>query len=403
MYGLKMIIKKELTRVFKDKKLVFSMFILPIILVVGIMLLMTMLINNLEKDKNKHISSVYVQNATNDFKTILDGTENIEVKYIDTDNDAQAVKDDIYSGDVDLLIVFPEDFESKISDEKGLSNINTFYNPTEDNSTEARVRVVDGCLELYRNMLVEKRFGDASSVIVFTVDQNNDEAMLSDDSKASAKMLGMFVPYFVTMLIFAGAMSIGIDCIAGEKERGTLASLLITPVKRAHIVLGKVGAISILSLLSSIVYIVGMLVAMPLAFKYGASEINLGDLSFDVNAVQVIQIVVLIFGVVFLYVGIISLVSVMAKTTKEAQSYIAPVYLVVIVAGMISMYTSDVKSDSSYLMPLFNSSIALKGIFTKEITNVQFFETVVVTYGVAALVIALITKAFKSEKIIFNA
>ena len=82
--------------------------------------------------------------------------------------------------------------------------------------------------------------------------------VVQDDQKASGKALGMMLPYFITILLFAGAMGIGTDMIAGEKERGTMASLLVTPVKRKSIVLGKVFALMTISGISSVIYIVVM-------------------------------------------------------------------------------------------------------------------------------------------------
>ena len=77
---------------------------------------------------------------------------------------------------------------------------------------------------------------------VFTVNSDNPDMVIQDEEKAGGKVLGMMLPYFVTILLFAGAMGIGTDMVAGEKERGTMASLLVSPIKRSSIVLGKVFA-----------------------------------------------------------------------------------------------------------------------------------------------------------------
>ena len=71
----------------------------------------------------------------------------------------------------------------------------------------------------------------------------------------------MMLPYFITILLFAGAMGLGVDMITGEKERGTMASLLVTPVKRSSIVLGKVFALMALTGISSVIYVAAMVAA----------------------------------------------------------------------------------------------------------------------------------------------
>lgn len=401
--GFKSIMGKELTRVFKDKKLIFSMFILPVVVMVGMFMLTFVLVSNMNSNIEKHKSTVYVQNAPERFAGILAAGEDMIVTHIGEEEDTGFIKENIKDGITDILVVFPADFDKIIADENAaLPQVKTFYNPSEDNSSEARGRVV-GYLEGYRQSLIADKFGSAEAVLIFTVDSDNEESQVYDNDKATGKMLGMFLPYFITMMIFAGAMSLGVDAIAGEKERGTLASLLLTPVSRMEIVMGKMAALGLLSIMSALVYIIGMLVAIPIGMgQMGGSEM-MSDLSISFTPVQVAQLIVLILGIVLMYVALIGLVSVIAKSIKEAQTYIMPVYMVVIVAGMVSMYTSDASSFTSYVIPLINSSVAFKGIFTREITVPQFAAAAAVTYAVAFVLIALTAKAFKSEKIMFNA
>lgn len=394
---------KELTRVFKDKKLIFSMFILPVVVMVGMFMLIFALVSNMNKDIEKHKSTVYVQNAPERFAGILGAGEDMTVTNIGSGEDTGFIKENIKNGSTDLLVVFPEDFDKIIADENAaLPQVKTFYNPSEDNSSEARGRVL-GYLEGYRQSLIADKFGSAEAVLIFTVDSDNDESQVYDNDKATGKMLGMFLPYFITMMIFAGAMSLGVDAIAGEKERGTLASLLLTPVSRMEIVMGKMAALGLLSIMSALVYILGMFIAIPLGMGQMGGSAMMSDLSISFTPVQITQLIVLILGIVLMYVALIGLVSVIAKSIKEAQTYIMPVYMIVIVAGMVSMYTSDTSSFTSYIIPLINSSVAFKGIFTREITVPQFAAAAAVTYAVAFVLIALTAKAFKSEKIMFNA
>ena len=405
MKGFKAVMGKELTRVFKDKKLIFSMFIMPFVIMMGIFFLVFTLISNMEDDIQSHVSVVYVQNAPDDFKTGLTDIEDIKVDYIESGADVAQIKTDIKNGEVDLLVEFPENFtESVLNYENAeIPQVKTFYNPSEEYSAEAHTKFVSLYIEGYRQMLITERFGSNEAVLIFTVDSDNDESEIMDEDKATGKMLGMIVPYFITLMIFAGAMGLGVDSIAGEKERGTLASLLLTPVKRVEIVMGKIVSLGILSVMSAMVYVAGMLIGLPLSMKQSESANMLEEMSISFTGTQIVEFIVLIIGVVLMYVAIIGLVSVMAKNIKEAQTYITPVYLLVIVAGMITMYSSDTSSISSYLIPIFNSSVAFKGIFTREITLVQYLLATGITYGFAAVLIGFTAKAFNSEKIMFNA
>lgn len=400
MKGFWAIVRKELDRVLKDKKMLFSMFILPIILVMGIVGLIFFLVDNLMDDVNEHVSTVYVANAPDEFKELMTTVEDMEIQYI-VDQDITEIKQGIKDGDIDLMVEFPKDFAEQIaSEEVKVPQVKTFYNPSEDYSSSAREKLLI-CLEQYRLALLSEKFGSIEATLIFTVDTDNKEAAIQDDDKAIGKVLGMMVPYFITMMIFANAMGLGVDSIAGEKERGTLASLLLSPVSRVQIVLGKVVSLAILSVMSALVYIVTMITVFGVGVKYlGESDILGG---FSLSAVQIVQLVVLIIGVVLLYVSLISIMAVLAKNVKEASSYISPLYIVVIVVGMMNMYVTGDPSTTSYMIPLYGSATAFRGIFTQTITVPQFLLAMLVTYGLAAIIIALTTRAFKSEKIMFNA
>lgn len=398
------IVGKELSRVLKDKKMVFSMFILPVILVIGIMLLIGFLVKNISSDIEEHVSTVYLINAPEQFVEITNSAKGYDIKLLDGTKTVEDYRQDIMDGELDLLIEFPADFLSMIKNDKEIQvpQVKTYYNPSEDYSSAARENFA-GVLEMYRQMLLQEKFGSVEYAAIFTVDNDNENLVIQDDEKAFGKMLGMFVPYLITMLIFASAMGLGIDSISGEKERGTLASLLLTPVKRVEIVMGKVISLAILSILSALVYVVALLVMAGVGINALAGNEAAAMISFSFTPVQTIQLIVLIIGVVLMYVSIIGLVAVLAKNTKEAQSFISPVYIVVIVAGMITMYTTDEVSLGSYVIPIFGSASAFKGIFTKTITAPEFLVAALVTYGVAIALIGITAKAFKSEKIMFNA
>ena len=400
MKGFWAVVRKELDRVLKDKKMIFSMFIMPIILVMGIVGLVFFLVDNLMDDVNEHVPTVYMSNAPEEFKTLMSGVEDMEIEYI-TDQDITEIKQGIKDGEIDLMVEFPEDFSEQIaSEEVKVPQVKTFYNPSEDYSLTAREKIMI-CLEQYRMGLLANKFGSVEATLIFTVDTDNKEAEIQDEDKAMGKVLGMMVPYFITMMIFASAMGLGVDSIAGEKERGTLASLLLSPVSRVQIVLGKVVSLAILSVMSALVYIISMVSVFGVGVKYMGESDILGGFSF--SAVQVLQLIILIIGVVLLYVSLISIVAVLAKNVKEASTYISPLYIVVIVVGMMNMYVTGDPSTTSYMIPLYGSATAFRGIFTQTITVPQFLLAIAVTYGLAAIIIALTTKAFKSEKIMFNA
>lgn len=403
--GFKVILSKELKRVFGDKKMVFSLFILPIILIAGIYGMMFFLVDKQKSSINEHVSEVFVQNMPDNFSELMSKHTECNINVIPAGESADTYKDKLLDGTYDLVVVFPENFYENFKNAdatSALPDIKTFYNPSEDNSGEARTRFTETYLEEYKQLLLNERFGSLNYAMVFSVDADNPDMIVQDDGKATGKILGTIIPYLITILIFGGAMGLGVDTIAGEKERGTIANLLISPIKRVDIIMGKIAALAIVSVLSAGVYVISFIgSAVVLSKKSGMGEM-FNRLSLNFTSLQIVQFVVLLLGLVLLYVGIIGFVSLMAKNIKEAQSFIMPVYIIVMFAGMITMYSGDVTSGS-YMIPVYNTSAAFKGIFERTITMNQYLTSTIITYAFAGVMVCLMAKAMNSEKIMLNA
>lgn len=407
MRGMRYIIQKELTRVFTDKKLVMSLFIMPVVIIVGMYVLMGKMQSSAMNDIEEHIPSVYIQNEPKGLEDIIALTKfKANIKNIAAGEDVSAIKTDILSGKADLLVVFEDDFLEKINSYKAggiIPEVKTYYNSSEDYSNTARSNFVNTVLEAYKQELLTLRFGDLGQLRIFDVDKNPATSVIVDDKKASGKLFGTLLPYLITFMLFAGAMSLGVDAITGEKERGTMASMLLTPLKRQEIVLGKLISLSILSCLSAAVYAVTMIISMPIMLK------NLGEgamegLALQFSPLQVVELLLIMLSLVYLYVSIVSLAAVLAKTAKEASSYIVPIYIVVLAAGMVTMFTGNsAKTLEMFAIPVYGSAISIQNILVGELTASQFGVTVGGTLILAAILTALITKAFNSEKVMFNA
>ena len=317
MDGIRQICGKELARVFKDGKMLFSVFILPVVIMIVVMSLVSNMSQKAEQDVEKHVPVVYVENAPVEFEGFL-GQTGIACEVRDV-KDREKLRDQIRGGEADLWIEFPEHFAEAVGNyQKGdeIVQVKTYYNPSEEYSRAAFDVISTGVLEMYRQTLLAERVDDMQKLTVFTVNSDNPDMIIQDDQKAGGKVLGTMLPYFVTILLFAGAMGIGTDMVAGEKERGTMASLLVSPIKRSSIVLGKVFALMIISGVSSVVYVAAMVIFMPQMLG-GASGEDLG-ISLTLSVQQIGMLALLLVAIAFLYSAIIVLVSVFAKTDRKS-------------------------------------------------------------------------------------
>ncbi len=402
MNTIKTIYYKEMRRVLFDIKMVFGLFIMPILMMALIYGIMGFMAFTMFKDIEEHKSSVYVYGAPKEFVTMLKDSDNGGViSTVEDYNKLEELKDMVVVGDADYIIEFPDNFYEDVTSYKEgdkVPQVKTYYNPSEDYSESAESKYSD-ILEKYRIRLLEDRVGTLDSVSVFTVNSDNDEAELQDDSKAGGKFLGMILPYIISILLFAGAMSLGSDSIAGEKERGTMATMLVLPVKRSHIVYGKLLALMSLSAMTACVYGAGMIVSIPVATTF----MSVNGMKLSISLIQGILLLVLVISMVFVYVAIVAALSVFAKDMKEASTYIMPAYLVVIISGVMTMFRSSDTNTFEYFIPLYGPAMAMRNILTQEITNIELLLTIVVNLLVGAAIAFVIAKAFENERVMLNA
>ncbi len=398
MGAIKQICGKELTRVVKDRKMLFSVFILPVLLMVVVINLISSLSSSMEKDVEAHAPVIYLQNAPKDFEGYL--MEYNKESSIRMSEDREEIKSALREGEAELWIEFPENFSEQIlSYQRGddIPQIKVYYNPSEEYSSAAYEAVSGHILEQYRQNLLADRVDDMESLTVFTVNSDNPEMIIQDETKAGGKVLGRMLPYFVTILLFSGAMGIGTDMVAGEKERGTMASMLVAPIKRSSIVLGKVFALMIISGISSVIYVVSMFAFLPKLM--GESGEGSAGLEFGFSPEQIVMMAFLLIAIAFLYSGIIVLISVFAKDVKEAGSFTMPIYMLILILGILTMFVTHNIKEWYYAVPFYNTSLALQRILTGEISMIQYGMTLGITLGLGAVLIAVIAKAFESEKV----
>lgn len=405
MDGTKHIIKKELTRVFTDKKMIVSLFILPGVLIMVMYSIMGGLISNLEKDIESHIPTVYIQNAPEDFEDIIDAVSyKANITYLKSGDSTDLIRDDLLAGNVELLVVFDEGFKEAIGEysEEGdtIPEVRTFYNPSEEYSDSARSNFNGLVLNTYHQYLLTERFGNVEQLQVFYIDRDPEAGIIMDESKASGKFLSMLLPFLINIMLFQGAMSLGVDAITGEKERGTIASMLLSPIKRSEIVFGKMISLGILTSLSAVIYTVAVVIGIRNLSGGAMGEIS--NITF--TPVQIIQLLVLLIALVFFYVSLVVLMATFARTQKEASSYVTPLYILVMLGSIMTMFSSGSdKGIEFYAIPVYNGAIALQNLLVGELTMGQFGVTVGSLAILASLLTVLITKAFSNEKVMFNA
>lgn len=391
------IMKKELARVFKDPRLILMVFIVPGLMIYVMYSIMGTSMQKQSENVDKEKAIVYTVNMPESFQSVLNNDSVKDTLSINAEYEAIMMselderKDMIKSGEADYIIVFSANFDDALLNEERPS-IQTYYNPSEDLSTSINSKMT-AAIEIYRQALISDKYGDVSCF-----DLNlNDNSQIYEEDKAVAKVLSMMLPFLIITFLFSGAMSVGPESIAGDKERGTIATMLITPIKRSELALGKVFSLSILSIISAISSFIGVILSMPKLMGMEASSANI--YSFQDYALTL----GLLIATVFTILGLIAIVSAFAKNIKEASMLVMPIYILSMLVGISTMFTSGAaESWYLYLIPIYNTVNVLLGIFSLEFSMTNYLITIIVNIVFAAGLVFALTKMFNSEKIMFS-
>ena len=401
---LGVIIRKELKRVFTDRRLIITVLLLPGLSIAVIYSIMGMAIGNMEEDRSVHEFVVEMYHAPDSIVQFIDEmpSQRIEIHQVDNIGNLEASKERLKEETIDLVLVFDADFDVLVGDyqDNGLPNINTFFNPVNDYSQDARNFMINQVFNSYRISVLGERLGGAVYTEVFSIDQDNYESSVASESKIAGKVVSGIIPIFISIFLFAGAMGIGIDMVAGEKERGTMATILLTPVKREAVVFGKIVSLGIVAVTATISSMAGIMVSFPILAKNFDMGIEFNQMTF--TSVQTILLLITLILLVGIYVSIIILISVVSKTVKEAGSYITPVYMLVLISGILAILGGSDKTLLSHMIPVYGNVMILQSVISGEV-DLTFFAVNACTSLVAIGVLVLLTKKmFYNENLMFS-
>ena len=378
------IIKKELKRFFGDRRMLTTL-IMPGLLIYIIYNLLGSFIGDALQVEEDYTYNVYVENLPDEYSNVFE-SEDYDIKLVEEEYTIEEVKSEITNKNIDLLVVFDDNFTSSV--QQGLQpNISIFYNAT---STESS--------EIYNFVYTNLTFTSATINYNYFINADSDvDYNLATQEDMSAQVITMMLPYLLLIFLFTGCVAITSESIAGEKERGTINTLLVTPTKRSHIAIGKIIALSITSLVSASASFLGLLGSLPALLEGSGGDVTLsmyGPLTYGL--LFAVMIVTLIF-----FTTILSIVSTLAKNVKESSQWSSVLMVIVMVLGVSSMAgMGNVPEDfKMYLIPVYNSVQCMSSIFALKINYVNILVTIVSNVIYIGAGVFLLAKMFNSEKI----
>ena len=379
MKDILLIIKKELTRFFTDYRMLLAM-IIPGILIYVIYSIMGPIISSNFTASKDYKYNVYVIGDSSYLTNLEEGFKALEydVTFNKVDN-VDEVKDKIENEEADLIIEF-------INLDVEINNnllINLYFNSAKTESQN---------IYLQTSTILSSMQVDPNDY-KFTLAQSD----LATDEQTSSTIISMMLPFLLLIFLCTGVMSVAPESIAGEKDRGTIATLLVTPLKRTHLAIGKIISLSIISLVGGISSFIGTILSLPSLMG------NQGDVNLYYGLMDYIYLLLIIISILLLFVGIYSIASAIAKTVKEASAYSTPIMIIAMIIGILSMVSSlPTDNIAVYFIPIYNSLVAMSTILSLEINIIGVVISIISNLCYSIIFAIILGKMFNSERIMFN-
>ena len=386
---------KELKRVFTDRRMLISLFLPGVLIYLVYSLMGTVMTKAITQSTTKDTTFqiAYTDNFSNSKadgqlpklmtyveSTIKGGSNNNSVSFKEfTTGELTSYKEELRAGKYHLVVAFTDDFENKLGDNTAGNNIDIFYNGDSNASTDLYSFVSQIIGVSYTN---------------YTVNLNGQiDANVGEKDMMAMKIAAMIIPMVTISILFSTVISLCPEAIAGEKERGTLASLLLTPIKRSEFVAGKILSLSTTAIASGIVSFTGLILSIPKL---------MGGFNITISPVDGILLFFLVVSVLLLFVAIGVFISSLANTVKEAAGYLSPIMIIFMLFGMAP---SLFGFDQWYLsfVPILNVCASINALLTGNGNLPLFFGiTVASTVVYTGLLMFAVTRLFNKEKVVLG-
>ncbi len=390
--------RKELTDSLRDRRTLISMVVVPIVIFPLISIGMFTFISKVVGKALEEVPKVMIV-STGDSPCAVEDLKAIKgIDFIPgTPDYAQQISDKKIRAAVDI----PAGFDAAVDHDTKMTL--KIYNYEGDLKSGIASDKIEKYLKDLQTQTVQKRLQARNLPPALADPFDVKKENVAPPEKVSGAMIGGFLPYFVIILCLTGAMYPAIDLTAGEKERGTIETILTSPVPRTQIVLGKFLMVLTAALVTAMLAITSMGVSFHVAktLMAGKTEANnLLNFTIGFKAIGAVFFMVLPLAVLF-SAGLLA-IALMAKSYKEAQSYIAPLMIVVVMPAVAGLMPGVEFNARMALIPILSTSLVCKeivaGTYHWNYIAIIFASTCV--YALAALFVAV--SLFKREDVLFR-
>jgi sodium transport system permease protein len=395
--GWLIILIKELTDMIRDRRTIFMMVVMPLVV---IPLLATTAIkltqSQIEKAKDKELRvAVIGETAAPELFERLSKEENF---FLVTMTNADSARAMTAEQTLDGVVIIPQDFSEFVEGDKQ-ATIRLIFKSSE--SLNAARRRIEAIIDQYDREIVNERIGRLQlDETLFDAIAIEREDVASTEEKF-AENAGGFLPYIFIIFGFMGSIYPALDLGAGEKERGTLETILSSPASRFDIVMGKFLVVVLFSIATAFLAMLGVLI---MVYQFLPTiETNITQTVMDMLGPRRIFIIMsMVLPVSAFFSAVALAISIFARSFKEAQSMMAPLNIIIILPAMIGMLPGFELSAVTAAIPILNLSLATKAILGGSADPILIAEVYLSLFLLAGVSIYGCVKWFNREETLFR-
>lgn len=397
LHNIGVVYRKELTDQLRDRRTIISMVVIPILMFPLLTVGMGTLVVKLVSSAKQEVPKVMILGG-GDSPKVTEAVHSFPgIQIVPPAADAAA---QVTDKRIRAAVQVPGGFDASI--EKGESSKISIEYYQGDMKSEFAAQTLQKLLGDYREKIAKEQLTawhvPTGLLDPFEVNQQN----VAPPEKVGGSTFGGFIPYVIIILCLTGAMYPAMDLTAGEKERGTMETILCSPVSRTDLVLGKFFMVVTASLATAILSVSSMSISFLWAQRAlsGAGQENPLNVSIDPRGILAVLTMVLPLSVLFS--AAMLAISLFAKSFREAQSYLSPLTIIVIMPAVMSVLPGIELNMKTAFVPILSTSLVSKEIVSGNHPwgfIALIFATSCVYAGIA---LAIAVRLFNREDVLFR-
>jgi sodium transport system permease protein len=387
---------KELRETLRDRRVLLAVVVSPLLVTPFIMALMFFFFGQKIINEEKELLDVALVEGSSlpVLRQLVEADETLVVSVLDTQTDAETA---IQNRSIRSALILPESAAEDL-EAAGTVDLTLIFDSSNEKSATAQRRFRQAINQFSEDTVqVRLKQRDIDPELLDPIRVNGTD--LASETAKSGFFLGIILPYIVILTASFGGMTSAFDLIAGEKEKGTLETLLVSPASRREIIVGKLGTVCVVSVIAGLCSIAGLIATLEFGGRVAGDFLPNGiSISYSSIGAMLLAIIPLTLTTS----ALLLVISAFARNPKEAQAYVFPFMIVIIVPAMLSFVLPAESGLALSLVPILNTAMVMKQVLTGLIRLDFILLATTSSFIYAGIALRLVVSLFERESILFR-